>query len=223
MKTRIPNSEIQKFFDLRIAEIKEKQERELKKVSDFIKGKEVLEMSDRIDEVWKGVVCSHSDELNNNKGALKLIILGEAPLSEDKYFYNNQGTFLDSLRVFWGLKKNKELPAKMLDKRVLVLDIYKWPIPSDFYTKDENQVLLDEGYVKEKIDLLKKSKLIDANTHFVFRYKKLFKTINIPAFEGLKFLKEINEINDKLVSFNKGEKPQELNENVKKYLTNYCK
>jgi hypothetical protein len=220
MNTKIPENKIQEFFDLRINKIKEKQERELKTLSDFIKGKEVLEMSDRIDEVWKGVVCSHSEELKKNNGALKLIILGEAPLSENKYFYKSQGTFLDSLRVFWELPTNKKLPAKMLEKRVLLLDIYKWPIPSDFYTKDENQILLDKDYVQSKIDLLKKSELIDANTHFVFRYKKLFKTRSIPAFNELKFLKDRN---GDLVSFNKGEKPQELNENVKEYLTNYCK
>jgi hypothetical protein len=139
----------------------------------------------------------------------------------NKYFYINQGTFLDSLRDHWQLKKNNELPLKMLEKRILVLDIYKYPIPSEFYKKDKNNVLLDEDYLNKKINLLKQSHLINEETHFVFRYKQLFEDRKLNT---LKSFNELNFIssNKEIVSLNTGEKPQKLNTTVKDFLVKNC-
>jgi hypothetical protein len=209
--------DILNFFDERIAETKKKQEEDLKKLMDFIKGPELLIMSESIDKKWNSVVEDHK-----NRGPLKLIILGEAPLNLDKYFYNNQGTFLDSLRDHWDLKKNKDLPPKMLINRILILDIYKYPIPSEFYKKDKKRnVLLDEDYLNDKINLLIENNLIDEKTHFVFRYKQLFKDREL---NKLKSFTKFNFIssNEEIVSFNTREKPQKLNDTVKDYLSNNC-
>ena len=210
--------EILNFFDERISEIKQKQEEDLEKLMGFIKGPELLKMSESIDDKWKSVVKEHK---NPKKGPLKLIIIGEAPLKLKKYFYVNQGTFLDSLREHWKLKNNKELPNEMLNKRILVLDIYKYPIPSEFYKKDKAKVLLDVDYVDNKINLLKQNDLIKEETHFVFRYKQLFedrKLNTLEAFNGCNFISS----NEEIVSFNTGEKPQKLNATVKEYLVKNC-
>lgn len=209
--------DILKFFDVRLAEIKQKQDDNLKKLMRFIKGPELLKMSKEIDNKWESVVEEHK----KLTGPLKLIIVGEAPLEYKKYFYVKSGTFLDSLRKHWKLKKNKELPEEMLRKRILLLDIYKYPIPSEFYKKDKAKILLNEEYLLYKINLLRDSKLIGGETHFVFRYKQLFedRKLNIlEAFNGCNFISS----NDKLVSFNKEEKPQTLNDTVEEYLVTNC-
>jgi hypothetical protein len=211
------SQEILNFFDERLAEIKQKQEEDLEILKRFIKGSELVKMSQSIDEKWKSVVEEHKKQ----KGPLKLIIVGEAPLTLNKYFYINQGTFLDSLREHWKLKKNNELPDEMLNKRILVLDIYKYPIPSEFYKKDRAKVLLDVEYLNDKINLLRENHLINGETHFVFRYKQLYedrKLNTLEAFKGCNFIRS----NEEIVSFNTGEKPQKLNTTVKEYLVKNC-
>jgi hypothetical protein len=211
------NQDILNFFDQRLAEIKQKQEKELEELMNFIKGTELLKMSEEIDKIWKSVVENHK----NQEGPLKLIILGEAPLKLKKYFYKKQGTFLNSLRDYWRLKKNNDLPLEMLNKRILLLDIYKYPILSEFYKKDKTNVLLDEGYLKDKINLLRQNNLINENTHFVFRYKQLIEDRELNKLEAFKDCNFISS-NEGIVSFNIGEKPQKLNATVKEYLDNNC-
>ena len=211
------SQDILNFFDERLKEIKQNQEKELEILKCFIMGTELLDMSQNIDAKWKSVVEEHK----NQKSPLKLIIVGEAPLTLKKYFYFKQGTFLDSLREHWELKKNNELPNKMIERRILVLDIYKYPIPSEFYKKDKDKVLLDGQYLMDKINLLRQNNLINEETHFVFRYKQLFedrKLNKLKAFNGCNFISS----NEEIVSFNTGEKPQKLNATVKEYLVKNC-
>ena len=123
------------FFDERLTEIKNKQEKELEILTGFIKGPELLKDSTLIDAKWKSVVNEHKKK----EKALKLIIVGEAPIKLNKYFYINQGNFLDSLTQYWKLKNNKELPKIMLEMGILVLDIFKYPIPPVFYKMDNRE------------------------------------------------------------------------------------
>jgi hypothetical protein len=177
----------------------------LKQLDAYLTGDEIVTESKEIDAKWRKVVDEHVQE----SGPLKLVILAEAPLSFDKYFYNRQGTFLDSLRDFWKLEKNSDLPAKLLENRVLLLDIYRYPIPSEFYKKDENLVLFDNNYVSQKIDLLKGKHLIDDNTFFVFRYKELCSGRNLQLQSSLRDLNYVKYSN-KIISLNNSEKPQKL-------------
>lgn len=218
MESNIPINILQ-FFDERLEEIKIKQEKELKKLNNFIKGDELLEEIKSIDDKWYSVVQEHVKK----KEPLKLIIVGEAPIGFKNFFYVNQGTFLDSLRKYWKLSKNMQLPDEMLNKRILVLDIYKYPIPPDFYKKDKGKILLDENYLNDKINFLINNDLINSDTHFVFRYKRLFKDrelnkLQVFTINNFKFICSNNEI----VSFNTEEKPQKLNDTVKKYLIKNC-
>jgi hypothetical protein len=121
----------------------------------------------KVDEEWEKVVAIH-------KKPLRLVILAEAPTSPDNYFYIKQSTFLNGLRKQFKLNKNVDLPAKMLERGILLLDIYKLPIPSEFYRVDTNNVLFDPKYFKNKLEHLHRNKLIGDETKFVFRYKVLF-------------------------------------------------
>jgi hypothetical protein len=199
---RITDNNIIDFFELIIKE----QHAEIDKLRSSLLGEKIIKESEKIDGIWKTVVNNHS----LYEGKLKLIILAEAPLAPNKYFYTNPGTFLDSLRAFWRLEKNKSLPGILLENRILILDIYKYPISSEFYKKDKKLVLFDNRYVDEKLNFLKSKELIDDKTLFVFRYKELYKKRELhmqSSLQNLNFVKD----SDQLVSLNCSEKPQKIN------------
>jgi hypothetical protein len=187
----------------------------INELEDYLTGKDILTESNKIDEKWRSIVCEHAKK----NRALKLVILAEAPLKFNKYFYNRQGTFLDSLRDFWNLKKNTDLPLKMLENRVLLFDIYQYAIPSEFYAKDISYVLFDQEYVKNKIDFLKKNNLIDKTTLFVFRYKNLFNERKLHLRDPLKNLNILKQTNE-LICLNESEKPQKINNIIAQLLNN---
>lgn len=218
MSNRKVNDRIQKFFNNRIEQQRAEAGKRIDDLQTFLTGEGVFTESENVDKLWECIVSQHAQK----NIPLKLIILGEAPLESKKYFYNNPGTFLDSLRDHWNLSRNDLLPEKMLEKGVLVLDVYKYPIPSEFYKKDKDNVLFDETYVIKKIELLRKNQLIsDEETHFVFRYKELLskrKLHEVNAFKGFNFISH----NEKIASFNAVERPQKLNDVVKDYLNNCC-
>ncbi len=101
----------------------------------------------------------------------KILIIGEAPLSSSKYFYKQPGNFLKGLDQYYSLKENDKI-IERLRNNFLVIDIFRYPLPTLFYEEDK-KALLDLDYLSELITDLRKSKLIDENTSFVFRYKKL--------------------------------------------------
>ncbi len=109
---------------------------------------------------------------NNNLNKIKLLILGEAPLSSSQYFYKNPGGFLSILAKHYGVSKNN-LIKTLGNKGILVLDIYKFPVPTVFYDEDKKNVLYDDCYIEEKINYLTTAGLLDNNTWSVFRYQKL--------------------------------------------------
>jgi hypothetical protein len=199
---KITDNNIIDFLELIISE----KHAEIVKLRSSLLGEKIIEESEEIDNIWKEVVEYHS----RYDGKLKLIILAEAPLSPKKYFYKNQGTFLDSLRALWGLKKNTSLPDVLLKNRILVLDLYKYPISSEFYKKDKELVLFNNDYVYEKIKFLRDKELIDDKTLFVFRYKELYNKRRLHMQSSLKDLNFVKE-SGQLISLNFKEKPQKIN------------
>ena len=123
------------------------------------------------------------------------------------------------MRDYWDLKKNTDLPLKMLENRVLLFDIYQYAIPSEFYAKDINYVLFDQEYVKNKIEFLKKNNLIDKTTLFVFRYKNLFNERKLHLRDPLKNLNILKQTNE-LICLNESEKPQKINNIIAQFLNN---
>ena len=107
----------------------------------------------------------------------KLIILGEAPLTTKQFFYNAKtGSYLSFLKQHYKeAKKLKDAEFKdfLRKKGILNLDIYRYPLPTNFYDNDKEAVLYNEFHMANKISALTKLNLIDSNTVYVYRYQKL--------------------------------------------------
>ena len=170
----------------------------------------------KIDGEWNKVVKRH-------KKPLRLVILAEAPLSSSKYFYNHTGVFLNGLKNLYNLKKNCMLPDKMLESGILLLDIYKLPIPAEFYKADTENCLFDSDYFKCKLEHICKEDLIDSKTKFIFRYKALVDKFK----DNTVFSEKMKSCNCELfadketgnfISLFKKERPQEINDDVEKFL-----
>lgn len=117
------------------------------------------------------------EEINlwiKNNYTIRLIILGEAPLSFDYFFYNKQRTFLTGLKEFYKTT-NPNLKNVLRQNGVFILDTYRFPIKTKYYDSSAGGILFDEIYFNEKFQQLRELGLIDDNTKIVFRYKKLFK------------------------------------------------
>jgi hypothetical protein len=119
----------------------------------------------------------------------KLLILGEAPISRKQFFYNKKtGTYLSFLKQHY-------LPAKNLKdddfkeflriKGILNLDIYKYPLPTNFYDSDKGLILFDANFINSQIQSLNSIGIITSETICVYRYqklinRKLYSSIKIP-------------------------------------------
>lgn len=107
----------------------------------------------------------------------KLAILGEAPLTTKQFFYNKKtGKYLSFLKQHYTDAKNlkdDEFKEFLRGKGILNLDIYKYPLPTNFYDNDKLSILFDEIFVENKILSLTEMKIINTNTKYVYRYKKL--------------------------------------------------
>ncbi len=117
------------------------------------------------------------EEINlwiKNNYTIRLIILGEAPLSFDYFFYNKQRSFLTGLNEFYKTT-NPNLKNVLRQNGVFILDTYRFPIKTKYYDSSAGGILFDEIYFNEKFQQLRELGLIDDNTKIVFRYKKLFK------------------------------------------------
>lgn len=103
---------------------------------------------------------------------IRLLILAEAPLSSRKYIYNDSpGNFLSPIRQRYNLSKTPvELYSDMRRNGILVLDVYKYPIPSKLYTS--NELFFNEGYLEDRFHRIRN--LITSSTRVIFRYKKLY-------------------------------------------------
>jgi hypothetical protein len=107
----------------------------------------------------------------------KLLILGEAPLSSKKYFYNkNTGTYLSFLKQHYTEAKSlkdSDYRNFLREKGILSLDIYRFPLPTEFYDNDKKLILFDREFISAKIKRLIDMKIITDQTIFTYRYKKL--------------------------------------------------
>lgn len=107
----------------------------------------------------------------------ELVILGEAPLTTKQFFYNKKtGKYLSFLKQHYLEAKefkDDEFKEFLRVKGILNLDIYKYPLPTNFYDNDKSSILFDEIFVKNKISSLTAMGIINANTKYVYRYQKL--------------------------------------------------
>lgn len=128
-------------------------------------------------------------ELKKWNAPAKLVVLAEAPLSSSKYFYIRQGGFLSLLKKHYSFGKNSFLDF-LRDKGILVVDIYKFPIPSEFYDYDKSNILYDDGYICDKLNRLRSDNIVNDDTRFIYRYKKLIvrKLFLQKALSGLNYI-----------------------------------
>jgi hypothetical protein len=136
--------------------------------------KKLFEEIKEIEEVFK----SECAIWKKHNLSCKLIILGEAPLSSNQFFYKAPGSYLSFLKNHypnWNAKGSG--PQDFLDflrnKGILNLDIYKFPLPTTFYDSDKNLYLFDGQYLTKKINDLTKLGIINSQTCYIYRYQKL--------------------------------------------------
>ena len=126
---------------------------------------------------------------------LKLIILGEAPLSAEQYFYAENGSYLGDLyRDYY-----KTCPvifdfnSYLRKNGIILIEMYQHAIPSSLYRRDSNFNYWDPSYFQLQLETLKFAGLIDHDTKFVFRYKHLCVRLdlkNAAAAEALGFIEK---------------------------------
>jgi len=109
----------------------------------------------------------------NGNHQVKLLILGEAPLSCDKYFYGrNRGNYLGGLKTHLDVTLQNLLSA-LRERGILAIDLYREPRPTADYNIDRANALYNPLYVNDRIDELSRSGLLSDSAKAVYRYKKL--------------------------------------------------
>jgi hypothetical protein len=108
---------------------------------------------------------------------LRMVIFAEAPISRQRYFYNNPGSFLNALKSHYNdtLALNPQLQnntfINFLNQRgILLIDLYQYPFPPEFYTVHHN-LFLDINYINDKLALVQN--LFNTKTKFTFRYQMI--------------------------------------------------
>lgn len=153
---------------------------------------------------------------------LRLVIFAEAPKCFQRYFYNNPGSFLSGLKSHYNnaLAPNQQLQnntfINFLNQRgILLIDLYKYPFPPEFY-KIHHNLFLDINYIQHKLAQIQN--LLVPNTRFTFRYQMIINrnVANIAAFNHhqQRFINNHNTIQRLYQS----ERPQMINPNVIQYL-----
>ncbi len=153
---------------------------------------------------------------------LRMVIFAEAPKCFQRYFYNNPGSFLSGLKSHYNntLPPNQQLQnntfINFLNQRgILLIDLYKYPFPPEFYTIHHN-LFLDINYIQQKLAQIQN--LLVPNTRFTFRYQMIINrnAANIAAFNHHqhRFINNHNTIQRLYQS----ERPQMINPNVIQYL-----
>ena len=149
----------------------------------------------------------------------KLIILGEAPLTTKQFFYNKKtGGYLSFLKQHYEkAKKLKDEDFKdfLREEGILNLDIYQYPLPTNFYDNDKGAILFDESHLAKKISMLEKLKLIDSNTMYVYRYQKLLDR-KLHLKRPLSNIKKENHITTAVIAI--GANASSINPNFKELL-----
>jgi len=157
------------------------------------------------------------NEINQWDEPAKLVILGEAPQSYLNYFYVKPGNFLSVLLKHYKKEEVEDHFLLFLRKKgILLLDIYKFPIPSEFYRNDKNNILYDESYFIKKLNKLDVKKKVNKETKFIFRYKML-----INKYEYFQFALNNRKLvicNNNLEPLGVGKYSNNINPLITKYL-----
>jgi hypothetical protein len=108
---------------------------------------------------------------------LRMVIFAEAPISRQRYFYNNPGSFLNALKSHYNdtLALNPQLQnntfINFLNQRgILLIDLYQYPFPPEFYTVHHN-LFLDINYINDKLALVQN--LFNTKTKFTISYQMI--------------------------------------------------
>lgn len=136
-----------------------------------------IEFDAPLDDQILAIDTCIEDEINlwiNNNYTIRLIVLGEAPLSFINFFYHKEGNFLTGLRNLYETT-NPELKNVLRQNGIFVLDAYRFPIKTGYYDRAAGAILFDEVYLNDKFKQLRDLHLINDSTKIVFRYKKLFR------------------------------------------------
>lgn len=145
-------------------ELKQKQ---LDALRNKINGDDFIQEVNEINRKWESIV----NEFIDKRRKIRLLILAEAPTSKDKYFYEKPGNFLKGLSDYYGIQSST-LKRTMLEKGILLLDIYQLPLASKEYTQS-HEALYSEDFFAGKMEKIET--LIDDKTKIVLRYKMLVK------------------------------------------------
>jgi len=187
-------------MDAILKHVNEKLEKHKLKLID----QKVLEEQKKVMDAWKNISKSITKPV-------KFLIVGEATVSWDNYFYNlnaNTTTFLSPSQ--FGCESKAELISFFEKKGVLVFDLYPLPLPTFVYDKVEFDCEVNRPYVEALIKYYKESllenKFIDNKTVIISRYAKFYKekvdkknqvVLDEKRFEWKIFMKAIDrEIND---------------------------
>lgn len=124
---------------------------------------------------------------------IRLIILSEAPLSFNKFFYNTQGNFLQGLMNYYNSTVLNFKPV-LRENGIFVLDVYRFPIKTGYYDNNVGNILFETDYLNSRFEHLRNIGLINEHTRIVFRYKKLFRRNYILNNENVvnNYIKNIN-------------------------------
>lgn len=138
--------------------------------------------ADKIEAKWDQIV----NQFKIINDPFKLVIVGEAPLSFDKYFYNKPAGFLNGLKNHYSVKLNRKLTNEdfisvLNYNGIILLDIFKYPLPSNIFANNFTD-FIDTTYIENKMYSLKP--LLNNQTKFIFRYKMLIDRglHNLPPF-----------------------------------------
>jgi len=145
--------------------------------------KKVLDEHNKVMKAWKAIADSFTKPID-------FLIVGEATVTWDNYFYNSKATttsFLSPAHFGFESKKNKksksESKSKLIEffkeNKVLVFDLYPLPLPTFIYDNVAFDCDLKAPYVKALnkyyTNSLIKTGLINTETVIVSRYAKFYK------------------------------------------------
>jgi len=211
------------FWYLIMHKLNKKQESCIEEYNDkiLVKFKEVESEAVEIQRIWFEQVQSFKCA----QKTLKLVIWGEAPLSSKKYFYHNPGNFLKGISDFFKVNgfpniSKENFTEILVNHGILLIDIYRFPLPSEIYKK-HHEIYFDVEFLEKQLALIQE--LIDEDTKFIFRFKMLSKRkYLIKQFDSDKFNSLIRFIRDDncfTPLFTEERPTQKLNLKLKKYFT----
>jgi hypothetical protein len=172
----------------------------------------------QIDQQW----INNAQAILEANTPLRMVIFAEAPKCFQRYFYNNPGSFLTALKSHYNniLALNPQLQnntfINFLNQRgILLIDLYQYPFPPEFYTVHHN-LFLDINYINNKLSLVQN--LFNTKTKFIFRYQMI---INRNIATIAPFNMHQNRFvfnNNNLQRLYQSERPQIINPNITEFL-----